>query len=112
MIIETKTKLNELIQQFKDELAARISAERISNPDIKVVSDKPRAFTMKASALTVDSLDPFYYDYDAQFDYLLDKLEKQSIDAFINAVTKLVGTGKIDGRRFAPAVIEKIKTLL
>lgn len=110
MIKQTKQKLNDLILAFKAEVAENINAVRVNNPDINVISNAPRVFTISSRNVS-DVLDPMYYDYDAQFDYLLDKLNKQSVDSFCNTITKLVDTGKLDGRRFHPVVIEKIKLL-
>lgn len=111
MISETKQKLSEIIKSFKDEFAKAIDNARISNPNIRVLNTSPGIFTMKASALSSASWDPEYYDYNAQFDILLDKLNKQSIDAFSNTLDKLVETGKVDGTRFHPDVIKKIQEI-
>ena len=109
MISEVKTRLSEIIKSFKDEFAKAIDNARIDNPNINMLSSG--IFTMKASALSSASWSPEYYDYNAQFDILLDKLNKQSIDAFSNTLDKLVETGKVDGIRFHPDVIAKIEEI-
>ena len=108
MVHETKKQLSEIILAFKKQLADVVDSRRISNPDIKKSGN---TFTMKASNLSLVSWDPFYYDFDAQFDYILKKLDKQSVDTFCNTLDTIVKTGSCDGRKFHPDVVASLSNL-
>lgn len=109
----TVKSLTEIIKQMKAETATSIESLREHNPNITPVGNGLRTFTMNSLLLSGDCiLDPFYYDWDAQYDAILAKLEKSSLDTFVKGITELVRTGKLDGRRFHPEVTKKLTTLI
>lgn len=109
----TVASLTEIINRMKAETAVVIQGLKESNPDISVIRDNPRTFTASSSVLTRDLvLDPFYYDWNAQYDAILEKLNKQSLDAFIKTVSEACKTRRLDGRRLHPEVTKKLATLI
>lgn len=109
----TVKSLTEIIKQMKAETATSIESLREHNPNITIVGNGLRTFTMNSSFLSGDCiLDPFYYDWDAQYDAILAKLEKSSLDTFVKGITELVKTGKLDGRRYHPEVTKRLGTLV
>lgn len=110
---KTVKSLTEIINQMKAETAESIKGLRQQNPNITHVGNGPRTFTMNSAFLSGDCiLDPFYYDWDAQYDAILAKLEKSSLDVFVKGITELVKTGKLDGRRYHPEVTKRLSTLV
>lgn len=108
----TVKKLTEIIKQMKAETAESINGLRKQNPNI-TMSNSPRTFTMNSAFLSGDCiLDPFYYDWDAQYDAILAKLEKSSLDTFVKKVAELVKTGRLDGRRYHPEVTKCLSVLI
>lgn len=104
--------LTALIKKMKAEAAESVVSLRQHNPNINV-SNSPRTFTMNSMFLSGDCiLDPFYYDWDAQYDAILEKLEKSSMDSFVKGITELVKTGKLDGRRYHPEVTKRLSVLV
>lgn len=109
----TVKSLTEIIKQMKAETATSIESLRAQNPNITIVGNGPRTFTMNSSFLSGDCiLDPFYYDWDSQYDAILAKLEKSSLDTFVRGITELVKTGRLDGRRYHPEVTKRLGTLV
>lgn len=109
----TVKSLTEIIKQMKAETAESIEGLRQQNPNITPVGNGPRTFTMNSSFLSGDCiLDPFYYDWDAQYDAIQAKLEKSSLDVFVKSITELVKTGRLDGRRYHPEVTKRLSTLV
>lgn len=109
----TVASLTEIINRMKAETAAVIQGLKEPNPDISVISDKPRIFIASSSVLTRDLvLDPFYYDWEAQYDAILVKLNKQGLDTFVKTVSESCKTSRLDGRRLHPAVVSRLKTLI
>lgn len=105
--------LTAIIKKMKAETAEAVEGLRKSNPNITRVGNSHRTFTMNSSFLSGDCiLDPFYYDWDAQYDAILAQLEKSSIDSFVKGITELVKTGKLDGRRYHPEVTKRLSTLV
>ena len=105
--------LTALITKMKAEAAESVESLRQQNPNINVVSNSHRTFTMNSAFLSGDCiLDPFYYDWDAQYDAILVKLEKSSLDVFVKGITELVKTGKLDGRRYHPEVTKRLSVLV
>lgn len=110
---KTVKSLTEIIRQMKAETAKPIEALREHNPNITPVGNGPRTFTMNSAFLSGDCiLDPFYYDWDAQYDAILAKLEKSSLDVFVKGITELVKTGRLDGRRYHPEVTKRLSILV
>lgn len=110
---KTVASLKEIINRMKAETASAIQGIKEPNPDISVISDSPRIFTASSSTLSCDKvLDPFYYDWEAQYDAILSKLNKQSLDTFIKTVSESCKTSRLDGRRLHPAVVSRLKTLI
>lgn len=109
----TVKSLTEIIKQMKAETAESVNGLRKQNPNITVASNSPRIFTMNSAFLSGDCiLDPFYYDWDAQYDAILAKLEKSSLDTFVKKITELVKTGRLDGRRYHPGVTKCLSILI
>lgn len=109
----TVASLTEIINRMKAETTEVIQGIKEPNHDISVISDTPRIFTVSSNTLTRDLvLDPFYYDWEAQYDAILTKLNKQSLDTFIRTVSDACKTGRLDGRRLHPEVIKKLVTLI
>ena len=109
----TVKKLTEIIEQMKAETAESVNGLRKQNPHITVIGDNPRTFTMNSAFLSGDCiLDPFYYDWNAQYDAILVKLKKSSLDTFVKKVIELVKTGKLDSRRYHPEVIKRLSILI
>ncbi len=105
--------LTAIIKKMKAEAADAVEGLREQNPNITPIGNGPRTFTMNSMFLSGDCiLDPFYYDWDAQYDAILAKLEKSSIDSFVKGITELVKTGKLDGRRYHPEVTKRLSTLV
>lgn len=110
-LLKTLDSFHEVLQQLKQETAEAINEIRIDNPDAKPLG--AGCFIVKTSSLSSDLvLSPLYHDFNAQFDILIDKLNKQSLDAFVRAIQELCKTGKVDGRRFHPTVIQKVSVLV
>ena len=105
--------LTAIINKMKTEAAMSIESLREQNPNITPVDGKVRAFTMNSAFLSGDCiLDPFYYDWDAQHNAILEKLHKSSIDSFVKSITELVKTGRLDGRRYHPEVTKRLSALV
>lgn len=105
--------LTAIIKKMKAETDNAVNSLREQNPNITPVSNNPRTFTMNSSFLSGDCiLDPFYYDWNAQYDAILAKLEKSSVDSFVKGITELVKTGKLDGRRYHPEVTKRLSVLV
>lgn len=105
--------LTAIIKKMKAEAAESVEGLREQNPNINVVDNGPRTFTMNSAFLSGNCiLDPFYYDWDAQYDAILAKLEKSSIDGFVKGITELVKTGRLDGRRYHPEVTKRLSVLV
>jgi hypothetical protein len=110
---EQLVNLTAIINKMKAETANAVNSLCEQNPNITPVSNNPRTFTMNAAFLSGDCiLDPFYYDWDAQYDAILAKLEKSSVDSFVKGITELVKTGKLDGRRYHPEVTKRLSILV
>lgn len=110
--IETVQGLTEIIQRIKTKIANAIEELRQQNPNITSVANTPRVFSM-SSAFVSDNcvLDPFYYDWDAQYDAILEKLKKSTLVVFVKSLNELVNTGKLDGRRYHPEVTKRMSIL-
>lgn len=109
----TVASLTEIVKRMKAETAEVIQDIKEPNPDISVINEKPHIFTVSSNALTRDMvLDAFYYDWEAQYDAILAKLNKQSLDTFIRTVSEACKTGRLDGRRLHPEVTKKLATLI
>lgn len=113
-LIHQLDELNDILLQMKAELAESVRELRAPNSDITPVGNgNIRVFTMQASMLSGGCvLSPFYYDYDAQYDAVLEKLHSQRLDVFANTLEGIMRTGKLDGQRMHPEVIKRLSTLL
>jgi hypothetical protein len=109
----TVKSLTAIINQMKQETAEVIGSLREQNPNITTVNSNPHVFTMSSASLSKDCvLDPFYYNWEAQYDAILAKLNKQSLDTFAKTVSDICKTQRLDGRRLHPEVIARISTLI
>jgi len=113
-LLNHASNIEAIIRQAKADVAASIETNRIQNPDIQMMPGEPKCFVVRANAVMDGNcvLDPFYYDFDAQFDAILEKLNKQSLDVLINTLHKVVQTKMLNGRRMHPKVIEVIRPLI
>lgn len=112
-IHETVHTLKEIIARYKSELRTAIDGVREQNPNIKIISESPKCFVMRTGGLSSDLvLDPLYYDFESQFDEFEAKLEKQSLETFERTVKETIRTGKLDGRRIHPEVLQKMQQLI
>ena len=112
-MLESQLKtVREYIENCKAKIASSVKQASFENTEITVKSNSPRIFTINSSAFSSKSFDPFYYDYMQQFDYVIEQLEKRSLDSFSNMLHKIVQTGTADGYRFHPDVIERLRTII
>lgn len=113
-LLNHASNIEAIIRQAKADVAASIESNRIQNPDIQLMPGEPKCFVVRANAVMDGNcvLDPFYYDFDAQFDAILEKLNKQSLDTLINTLRKVVQTKMLDGRRMHPKVIDALRPLI
>ena len=109
MLKDLIKKISDYELSHKEKIAEEIRGLRTQNPDIQSVSNN--AYILKGGLSSL-SFDPLYYNFEWQWQFLLKKLEQQSITQFANSIEELVQTGKIDGRRFHPEVIDKIKSII
>ena len=66
----------------KEQIILVLNEIRFSNKNIKVLNESPRIFTVSSSQLFSErgiNLSPEYYDYDAQFDAIIDGIRSRSL---------------------------------
>jgi hypothetical protein len=85
-------KIQAQIKAFKESYAVELRGSIKQNPDIRVLSDNPRCFVIRSSALSADTcLSPTYYDFEKQRDILIaaiDQLPIESVSGYIRYVIK------------------------
>ena len=86
------------------------------NPNIEILGDKPKTFTMNIQDLE-DNLSVEYYDFKSQYDLIISTFEGGSAKRTIEIINKVIENGYIEipsrsnSRRFKvnPKVIEYLK---
>lgn len=110
-ITQTIEELEKIIVEYKQKAIDLIESRKSQNPALNRIGNT--CFTIKFSDLSQDLvLSPQYYDFVWQYDALIEKCRKQSINTFKNTLQDLIKTGKLDGKRFHPDVIKVMKELL
>lgn len=96
------------LERCREQAAADIREKAVSNPNVNHLGKG--CFTVKLSEIAKHNgvLDPFYYDFDAQYEFLEGKARTQSPETFINTLEQVRRTGKLGDKRFHPDVIESL----
>ena len=77
----------------KEQIILVLNEIRFSNKNIKVLNESPRIFTVSSSQLFSErgiNLSPEYYDYDAQFDAIIDGIRSRSLKDSISFLEKVI----------------------
>lgn len=77
----------------KEQIISVLNEIRFSNKNIKVLNESPRIFTVSSSQLFSErgiNLSPEYYDYDAQFDAIIDGIRSRSLKDSISFLEKVI----------------------
>lgn len=77
----------------KEQIISVLNEIRFSNKNIKVISESPRIFTVNSSQLFSErgiNLSPEYYDYDAQFDAIIEGIRSRSLKDSITFLEKII----------------------
>lgn len=97
--------------QFREQVVSEICATASPNPNATPLGNG--CFSVKASLLgSALILDPFYYDYMAQYKLVEEKAQTQTPETFLNTLNRIIETGKLGDNRFNPEVIESLKKIL
>ena len=110
-ITKTLAVVEKIILEYKQKALDLVESRKSQNPALKPLGHN--CFTIRFSDLSADLvLSPQYYDFMWQYDALIEKLHKQSLETFKNTIQKVIETGKLDGQRFHPDVIEVLKEII
>lgn len=77
----------------KEQIISVLNEIRFSNKSIKILNESPRIFTISSSQLFSErgiNLSPEYYDYDAQFDAIIDGIRSRSLKDSISFLEKVI----------------------
>ena len=77
----------------KEQIISVLNEIRFSNKNIKVLNESPRIFTVSSSQLFSErgiNLSPEYYDYDAQFDAIIEGIRSRSLKDSISFLEKVI----------------------
>lgn len=113
-LTEVIAEIEDVINEYKQKAVNVIAEQKRQNPALKPLGENSVCFTIKFSDLSPDSvLSPHFYDWEWQFDAVIKKMKSHtSLQALKNTVEKIVETGKLDGQRFHPEVIEVLRSVL
>jgi len=84
------------------------------NPNINILSDSPRIFTMESKHFTNVNWSPESYDYKSSHMTILRYLESGNEENIIIKLQNIIDTGKVPGQQgnLNPEVIKQLKRLL
>lgn len=105
------------ITNIKNELKARLEALP-DNSNIKRVSRSPSCFIVSSSQLTkYDNWTPFFHDHKAQYQFVIDVIERSQIETIIKKIESIIEKGSYrkpnqDTVKFHPEVIKQLKGIL
>lgn len=77
----------------KEQIISVLNEIRFSNKNVKVLNESPRIFTVNSSYLFSErgiNLSPEYYDYDAQFDAIIEGIRSRSLKDSISFLEKVI----------------------
>lgn len=77
----------------KEQIISVLNEIRFSNKNIKVLNESPRIFTVSSSQLFSErgiNLSPEYFDYDAQFDAIIEGIRSRSLRDSITFLEKVI----------------------
>ena len=87
--------LQSQIEQFKTNYQASIQGTIKQNPDIAVLSKKPRCFILPFNKLSGESWSPEYYDFELQVDILIAAIKQLSIERISNYFEHIIKSGSL-----------------
>jgi hypothetical protein len=106
-------KINTLKNKIRTALKKEIEALP-GNPNIKILSDSPRIFTMESKHFTNVNWSPESYDYKSSHMTILRYLESGNEENIIIKLQNIIDTGKVPGQQgnLNPEVIKQLKRLI
>ena len=110
-LTQTMEEVQMLLNQAKEKALNVINSKKQQNPALNRIGS--HCYTLKLSDLSEDLiLSPQYYDFEWQYDLLMNKLQMKGVEYFIPFVTKVVAEKKCDGYRLHPEVIKSLEEIL
>ena len=110
-LTQTLDEVQKLLDQAKEKAISVVRNAKHQNPALNRVGSC--CYTIKVSDLSEDLiLSPQYYDFEWQFDLLLNKLQQKGVEYFVPFVKKVVAEKKCDGYRLHPEVVRSLEEIL
>lgn len=103
----------EKVTALKNDLIGKIN-DLPDNPKIKRIGGEGKAFTVNFEDLG-DNWSPFYHDYKAQYQELIDVINKKPVEQVIKIFDEVIKTGymkKAPGMKFNPVVRKYLKEMM
>ena len=110
-LTQTMEEVKLLLDRAKEKALNTVKQQKHQNPALTPIGE--RCFTLKLSDLSKDLiLSPQYYDFNWQYDLLINKLTTKGVEYFVSFIEKVVKEQKCDGYRLHPEVIKSLEEIL
>ena len=113
-ISQVIAEIENVIAEYRQKAVDIVESQRQQNPALKPLGDGKTCYTIKLSDLSSDRvLSPQFYNWEWQFDAIIKKMKAQtSLTTLRNVLERVVETGKLDGDRLHPEVLNVLKGVL
>ena len=113
-ISQVIAEIENVIAEYRQKAVDIVEQQRRQNPALKPIGDGSVCYTLKFSDLSADRvLSPLFYNWEWQFDGIIKKMKAQtSLTTLRNVLERMVETGKLDGDRLHPEVLNVLKGVL
>lgn len=113
-ISQVIAEIENVIAEYRQKAVDIVEQQRQQNPSLNPIGDGSVCYTIKFSDLSPDKvLSPQFYNWEWQFDSIIKKMKAQtSLTTLRNVLERIVETGKLDGDRLHPEVIDVLKRVL